>query len=114
MTKVRYATATRTTVIDGQLNTKKDIPFTFTEVGRTNCAVFYNIREEGDSPKDGQAILDLVKDELGIIYRGQTPYAPDEVSVFGTLYKHNCGKYRGLRYVDEGGVMNLFELKFRK
>jgi len=111
MTKVRYAKATRTAVIDGKLDTKTDIPFTFTEVGRTNCAVFYTIREEGTSPKDGQAILDLVKDELSIIYKGQTSYAPQEASVFGVLYKRN-GKYRGTRFVDEGGACNLFELKF--
>lgn len=111
MTKVRYAKATRTAIIDGKLNTKTDIPFTFTEVGRTNCAVFYDITEDGTVPKNGQAILDLVKDELTIIYKGQTPYSPEEASVSGVLYKRN-GKYRGTRFVEVGGVCNLFELKF--
>jgi len=83
------------------LDTKKNIPFTFYRSNKTNCAFFYTIKEEGSSPKDGEAILDLVKDELSSIYKGQTSYAPQEVSVFGVLYNRNC-KYRGTRFVDEG------------
>lgn len=89
----------------GEIIEYENEKYTYTEVLRQKCAVFYKtMSSEGE---EGTAILDCKKNTLTINYLTEEGKYTD-----GVLYNVGKGKYRGTRIIEGTGITSLYEVQF--